>query len=138
MTARPEGAREGTRGLGLFVAPRLVGGEPNGFRYRRLKDKLGTRSMVTAEIDFEGTRAEALGSVERGFQNVMELVIDTSRLYNAFGCAGLAHRAYLVAAGYARHREAFEQPIAELSRKRHLSEDPIQPGHAALVERCSA
>lgn len=113
ITARPEGAKEGTKGLGLFVAPRLIDGRPNGFRYRRLKDKLGTRTMVTAEIDFDDLRAELLGPLERGFQNTMELVIDTSRLYNAFGCAGLAHRAYLVARGYADHRRAFGRPVSE-------------------------
>ncbi len=112
MTARPAEARGGTRGLGLFIVPRTVDGEPNGFRMRRLKDKLGTRSMCSAEMDFEGARAELLGPIERGFPNLMELVIDTSRLYNAFGCAGLAHRAWLVARGYAEHRRAFGEPIA--------------------------
>lgn len=113
ITARPEDAPEGTKGLGLFVAERIRDGAPNGFRYRRLKDKLGTRSMVTAEIDFEGARAQMLGPLERGFQNTMELVIDTSRLYNAFGCAGLAHRAFLVARGYAEHRRAFGHPVID-------------------------
>jgi alkylation response protein AidB-like acyl-CoA dehydrogenase len=111
MTARPEGAAPGTAGLGLFLVPRTVAGEPNGFRLRRLKDKLGTRSMVTAEIDFEGARAEPLGPLQDGFRNTMELIVDTSRLYNAFACAGVAHRAYLVARGYAEHRRAFGQPI---------------------------
>jgi alkylation response protein AidB-like acyl-CoA dehydrogenase len=111
MTARPEGAQEGTKGLGLFLVPRQVDGRPNGFRLRRLKDKLGTRTMVTAEIDFEDARAEALGPLERGFQNTMELIIDTSRLYNAFGCAALAHRGFLVARGYAQHRRAFGDAI---------------------------
>ncbi len=113
LTARPEGAGDGTRGLGLFLAPRLRDGAPNGFGYRRLKDKLGTRTMVTAEMDLHDLRAEPLGPLEDGFRNTMELVIDTSRLYNAFGCAGLAHRAYLVARGYAEHRRAFGHPIAD-------------------------
>ncbi len=112
LTARPDGAADGTRGLGLFLAPRLRDGAPNGFRYRRLKDKLGTRTMVTAEMDLDDLRAETLGPLDDGFRNTMELVIDTSRLYNAFGCAGLAHRAWLVARGYAEHRRAFGQPIA--------------------------
>jgi len=111
VTARPEGAAGGTKGLGLFLVPREVGGEPNGFVLRRLKDKLGTRSMVTAEIDFAGAYAEQLGPLEHGFRNTMELIIDTSRLYNAFGCAAIAHRTYLVARGYAEHRRAFGETI---------------------------
>ncbi len=113
MTARPEGARPGTGGLGLFLVPRERDGVPNGFRMRRLKEKLGTRSMCSAEMDFEDAVAEPLGPLERGFQHTMELVIDTSRLYNAFGCAGLAHRAWLVARGYAACRSAFGRPIRE-------------------------
>ncbi len=111
ITARPEGAAGGTRGLGLFLVPREYRGEPNGFVIRRLKDKLGTRSMVTAEIDFDNAYAEQLGPLEHGFRNTMELIIDTSRLYNAFGCAALAHRAYLVARSYAEHRRAFGETI---------------------------
>jgi alkylation response protein AidB-like acyl-CoA dehydrogenase len=111
MTARPEGAEDGTPGLGLFLVPREVAGTPNGFRLRRLKDKLGTRTMVTAEIDFEDAYAESLGPLDRGFRNTMELIVDTSRLYNAFGCAALAHRAWLVARGYAEHRRAFGDAI---------------------------
>ncbi len=111
ITARPPDAAGGTDGLGLFLVPREVDGQPNGFRLRRLKDKLGTRTMVTAEIDFAGARAEPLGPLENGFRNTMELIINTSRLYNAFGCAGLAHRAYLIARGYAEHRRAFGEAI---------------------------
>lgn len=110
-TARPQGAPAGTAGLGLFLLPREVGGVPNGFRLRRLKDKLGTRSMVTAEIEFEEAYAEELGPLADGFRHTMELVIDTSRLYNAFACAGAAHRASLVARGYAEHRRAFGEAI---------------------------
>ena len=86
MTARPEGASDGTRGLGLFLVPRLKpDGTLNTFRMRRLKDKLGTRSMASAEMDFADAYAEALGPVDSGFKSVIQLVITTSRLYNAQG-----------------------------------------------------
>ncbi len=111
MTARIEDGGPGTAGLGLFLVPRIMNGEPNGFRLRRLKDKLGTRSMVTAEIEFDEAYAEPLGPLEDGFRNVMEWIVGTSRLYNAFACAGAAHRASLIARGYAEHRRAFGQPI---------------------------
>ena len=112
MTARVADGRAGTGGLGLFLVPRVLDdGQVNHFRLRRLKDKLGTRSMASAEIDFDGAVAYALGRVEDGFRHVMRYVINTSRLYNTLGCTGLARRAHLVADGYARHRMAFGQPI---------------------------
>ena len=114
LTARVDEPRTGTKGLGLFLIPRLTtDGAPNGFRIRRLKTKLGTRSMASGEIDFSAAQATALGPVSDGFRNVMELVITTSRLYNAAGCAAHARRAWVVASTYAQHRTAFGQPIAE-------------------------
>jgi alkylation response protein AidB-like acyl-CoA dehydrogenase len=132
-TARIEGAPPGTAGLGLFLVPREAEGAPNGFRLRRLKDKLGTRSMVTAEIEFEGAYAEELGPIEDGFRNTMELIIDTSRLYNAFACAGAAHRAYLVARGYAEHRRAFGQAIVRYPLVRETLAMILADAEAALA-----
>ncbi|MCK6521045.1 acyl-CoA dehydrogenase family protein [Myxococcota bacterium] len=114
LTARPEGGAPGTRGLGLYLMPeRLPDGSYNHYRLRRLKDKLGTRSMASAEIDLNGAWAEPLGPVEHGFRTTMEEVINTSRLYNAFSVAGLASRALLIASGYAHHRRAFGQRIVD-------------------------
>ena len=114
VTARPVGARAGTRGLGLFLVPRhLDDGKPNGMFIRRLKDKLGTKSLATAEVDFKDAVAWQVGPLEEGFQLVMDCVINTSRLYNAVGSAGAARRAYVIASTYAKHRHAFGKPIAE-------------------------
>ena len=57
VTARPEGAPEGTRDIGCFLVPRTVDGQPNGFTIRKLKDKLGTRALATGEIVFDGALA---------------------------------------------------------------------------------
>jgi alkylation response protein AidB-like acyl-CoA dehydrogenase len=114
LTARVADPTTGTKGLGLFLVPRtLPDGAVNGFRIRRLKDKLGTRSMASGEIDFVDARATALGPVRDGFKHVMELVITTSRLFNAAGCAAHARRSWVVASTYAQHRTAFGQPIGQ-------------------------
>lgn len=113
VTARPAGAASGTKGLGLFLVPRrLDDGRTNGMYIRRLKDKLGTRSMATAEVDFRDALAYQVGALDRGFQTVMDFVVNTSRLYNAVGSAGAARRAYVIAWTYAQHRRAFGAPIA--------------------------
>ena len=112
ITARPEGAEGGTRGLGLFLLPRRLDDcSPNGVFIRRLKDKLGTRSLATAEVDFHNAVAYQIGEPGRGFAQAMEFVINTSRLYNAVGSAAAARRAYLTAWTYAQHRQAFGSPI---------------------------
>lgn len=53
MLARPEGAAEGSAGLGLYLVPRfLEDGSRNRYVMRRLKDKLGTKSVPTGEVEF--------------------------------------------------------------------------------------
>jgi hypothetical protein len=112
VTARVAGQGEGTRGLGLFLVPRrLDDGRLNNVFINRLKDKLGTRSMATGEIEFRNALAYQVGETENGFKNVMIHVINTSRVYNAVGVCGNARRAYLTAVTYARYRRAFNQEI---------------------------
>jgi alkylation response protein AidB-like acyl-CoA dehydrogenase len=113
MTGRPDGAPEGTKGLGLFLVPRrLPDGTLNSFTLRRLKEKLGTRSMASAEIDFAGAHAWNVGELSQGFNTVMTWVINTSRVVNAFGCCGIARRASITAHTYAQARTAFGTAIA--------------------------
>lgn len=113
VTARPDEAAGGTRGLALFLVPRTVDGEPNGFRLRRLKTKLGTRSLATGEIDFEGARAELIGPLDHGFKNLLAIVLDTSRVHNALASTAFMRRAYTEAQSYARHRIAFGRRIVD-------------------------
>lgn len=112
VTARPVGAAPGTRGLGCFLLPRVLDdGRPNGFRIRRLKDKLGTRALASAEIEFDGALAWPIGPLDEGFHVAVEELLNTSRWLNAVGSTGIMRRAYLEAASFARHRRAFGVPI---------------------------
>jgi len=120
VSARLADGPEGTRGLGLFLLPREIDGRPNGFVLRRLKWKLGTRSMPTGEIEFSGALGEAIGPLGDGFRNLVGIVLDTSRVHNALAACGLMRRAFDEAAGYARRREAFGRPIAKFPAVQEL------------------
>ncbi len=134
VTARPLGAPPGTRGLACFLVPRRAAdGSPNGFRIRRLKDKLGTRALATAEIEFEGALAYPIGALENGFEIAVGVVLNTSRWMNALGAAGLMRRAYLEAAGFARHRVAFGRPIGAFPLVRENLAVMKAEEHAALA-----
>ncbi|MSP54975.1 MAG: hypothetical protein EXR69_05130 [Myxococcales bacterium] len=117
VTARPEGAKPGTAGLKAFVVPRTLPGldprsptsEPNLFAVRRLKWKLGTRSMASAEVDFVG----AYGWPVADFQGTVEIVLNTSRLYNAVCACAILQRAWREADAFARTRVAFGKPILD-------------------------
>jgi len=132
LTARVPGGPAGTRGLGSFVVPRLVDGEPNGFSLRRLKDKLGTRGLASGEIDFDGALAWPVGPVADGFKTAVGIVLNTSRWMTALGDTGMMRRAVLEARAYARHREAFGQPIEAFPAVRQRVVDMSTSQIAAL------
>ena len=117
LLARPEGAAAGTRGVGLFLMPRLLDdGSPNRYRIVRLKDKLGTRSMASGEIKLEGALAYAVGRLDRGFVQMAEMV-NWSRLSNGVKSTALMRRALHDAMTVAHGRIVFgkrivDQPLA--------------------------
>jgi hypothetical protein len=117
LLARPEGAGPGTRGVGLFVMPRfLEDGRQNAYRIVRLKDKLGTRSMASGEIKFEGAICYPIGRLDRGFVQMAEMV-NWSRLSNGVKSTALMRRALTDAMHVAHNRFVFgkliiEQPLA--------------------------
>jgi alkylation response protein AidB-like acyl-CoA dehydrogenase len=108
----PEGAA-GHRGIGLFCVPRLVDGIPNGHHLERLKDKLGTRALPTAEIAFSGARGWAVGPLDAGLRTMVSVVLTTSRIHNVVAAAGFARRAVREAHAYAGFRRAFGRTLAE-------------------------
>ncbi|HSE91806.1 MAG TPA: acyl-CoA dehydrogenase family protein [Methylomirabilota bacterium] len=134
VSARPQGAADGTRGLGLFVVPRRrEDGGPNLAFARRLKQKLGTRTLPTAEMDFDGALAWQLGSLEDGFRLMMGVVVNTSRLAVATGASGAMRRAFVEALHYARVREAFGHRLIEFPAVRRQLADMRARAVAALT-----
>ncbi|HEY8491938.1 MAG TPA: acyl-CoA dehydrogenase family protein [Dehalococcoidia bacterium] len=112
--ARPEGAPDGTRGLGLFLVPKhLPDGSRNRYRIERLKNKLGTRDMATGEVVLDGAVAWVVGDLERGFRQMAEMV-NVSRLSNAMRAAAIMRRSLLESVVHARGRVAFGRRLFDL------------------------
>jgi alkylation response protein AidB-like acyl-CoA dehydrogenase len=111
--ARIEGAPAGSRGLSLFFLElRDADGALCGIRVHRLKDKLGTRALPTAELSLEGTPAWLVGGEGHGVRKIASL-FNVTRIYNA--CASVAgmRRAIALARDYAARRVAFGKPLTE-------------------------
>jgi len=97
----------GSRGLSLFyLETRDSSGALNNIVIHRLKDKLGTRSLPTAELSMEGTRAKLLGDPGDGVRNITTLV-NITRLHNVIGALSGMRRSLALARDYAQKREAF-------------------------------
>lgn len=132
VLARPEGAGPGTRGLGLFLMPRLLeDGRPNAYRIVRLKDKLGSRSMASGEAVLDGAVAYPVGDIDRGFAQMAEM-INVSRLSNGVRAAGIMRRALHEAMSVCRSRAAFGSKLIDLPLQRRQLMKIALPAEQAL------
>jgi acyl-CoA dehydrogenase len=131
--ARTPDAPEGVEGLSLFLVPRTKpDGEVNESHFRRLKDKLGTISVPTGEIQFEGAEAYLVGEEQEGFKYMAEMM-NFERLTNATGAIGVMGRALLEAKVRAAQREAFGDTIDEYPLMRRDLVDMAVDYEAAAV-----
>ncbi|HVI70217.1 MAG TPA: acyl-CoA dehydrogenase family protein, partial [Pyrinomonadaceae bacterium] len=111
--ARPEGNPPGGRGLALFyLETRDEHGRPRNIEINRLKDKLGTRKVPTAELNLVGTPAQLVKGATDGVRNIAPL-LNITRLWNGISAVALMRRGVALAYDYARKRFAFGAPLSE-------------------------
>ena len=124
--ARPEGNPPGGRGLALFyLETRNSDGGMNGIRVERLKDKLGTRKVPTAELLLDRTRAQLVGEAKNGVRQIVPMLTMT-RTWNSVCAAASMRRGLALARDYAGRREAFGKLLVR------------QPLHLATLARLQA
>lgn len=98
--------------LSLFqLELRDADGRLNNIRVHRLKDKLGTRALPTAELTLDGTPAMLIGEPGKGVRTIATM-LNITRLYNACSAAAQMRRAVMLAHDYAGKRIAFGEPLA--------------------------
>jgi acyl-CoA dehydrogenase len=111
--ARPEGNGPGGRGLAMYyVEVRDERGELNDLRVLRLKEKLGTRQMPTAELALEGTAAHLVGPPTGGTRNITPMLTIT-RLWNSVIASSGLRRGLALARDYADRRVAFGHQLID-------------------------
>ena len=79
----------------------------------RLKDKLGTRKVPTAELLLEGARAELVGDTRNGTRNIEPMLVVT-RAWNSVTSVAFMRRGLALARSYAARRRAFGAALADL------------------------
>jgi acyl-CoA dehydrogenase len=111
--ARPEGNPEGGRGLALFYLERYAAdGSNNGIFVNRLKDKLGTRKVPTAELTLDGALAEPVAGLDSGIRNISPMLTVT-RTWNAVCSISAMRRSLALARDYARRRVQFGAALSD-------------------------
>jgi len=112
ITAKPRGSET----VALFVMPSWLPGDKerevrNGCTIDRIKWKMGTSELTTAELTFDGAVAHPVGPLDRGVANVVGIVLTASRLTVGLSAAAFMTRAVREASLYTEFREAFGSKI---------------------------
>ena len=111
--ARPEGNGPGGKGLALFyLETKDDRGRLLNITVNRLKDKLGTRKVPTAELMLTGTPAEPVMGLDHGVRNIVPM-LHLTRTWNAVTAAAFMRRGLALARDYARRRFAFGSNLNE-------------------------
>lgn len=104
---------QGSKGLSLFyLEVRDEDGKLNGIEIQRLKEKLGTRQMPTAELLLDGAKAHLISAQGRGVSCIANM-LTIARLHNAVAAVGCMRRMIFLARDYATKREAFGKSLKE-------------------------
>ena len=100
-------------GLSCFLVPRILGdGTGNGFRFQRLKDKLGNRSNASSEVEFVNAIGQMVGEPGAGIKTIMDMVTLT-RLDCAVASSGLMRAGLAEAVHHTRHRLVFGKKLVD-------------------------
>jgi putative acyl-CoA dehydrogenase len=114
-------------GLSCFLVERGPGME-----FQRLKDKLGTRSLPSSEVEFRGIHGRLVGEEGRGVPAIIRMVNHT-RLDCLLGATTGLRRGTLEAIHHARHRTAFGALLADQPAMRNVLADLAVESEAATV-----
>jgi alkylation response protein AidB-like acyl-CoA dehydrogenase len=132
VLARLPDAPGGSRGLSLFLVPKLLPaadgtrhglGKRNAVHCRGIEHKMGIRASATCSLDFDGATGWLVGAAHGGLA-AMFVMMNASRLHVGLQALGIAETAYQNSLAYARQRlqlKAVERP----PRRRDLAADPI-------------
>lgn len=143
VSARPRGAPAGSRGIAIFLVPAYLGAgdvardgdaaKRNGYTIDRLKDKLGTRELATAEVTFDGALAWPIGPLDRGLANLVDHVLATSRIACVVYAAATLRQAERIVRAYAGFRTAFGRPIVDYPLVRRTIDEIATARQRALA-----
>ncbi|MBL8199340.1 MAG: acyl-CoA dehydrogenase family protein [Chromatiales bacterium] len=121
--ARPDGNGPGGSGLALFyLETRDAAGQLNGIRVERLKDKLGTRKVPTAELTLDGAVAHLVAGQTHGTRSI-EPMLRVTRTWNSVCAASFLRHGLGLAGDYATRRVAFGARLADQPLHRATLDD---------------
>jgi alkylation response protein AidB-like acyl-CoA dehydrogenase len=127
VLARLVDAPSGTKGLSLFLVPKLIpvegGFTPNALRCDGIEKKMGIKGSATCVMSFEGATGWLVGEPNRGLAAMFSMM-NAARLHVGLQGVGHAESAYQNALRYALERVQMRAPQRPADRKAEEA-DPI-------------
>ena len=103
VLAKAPGGGEGTRGISLFIVPKMIGAARNGVSVGKVEHKMGIHGSATCVMNFDGATGWLLGDLHKGMR-AMFTMMNEARLGVGLQGYAVAEAAYQAAADYARDR----------------------------------
>ena len=137
VTAKVSGSKD----VGTFVVPAWMPGDKekeirNNFRINRIKWKMGTAEVPTAELEYNGAICYAVGPTNRGVANVVGIVLSLSRIAVGIASAASMTRAAREAQLYAEFRDVFGAKIGEWALANQQVRDLVHEAQRCLAGLC--
>ncbi|MCU1603062.1 MAG: acyl-CoA dehydrogenase [Frankiales bacterium] len=103
VLAKVPGGPAGSRGISLFVVPKLIDGERNGVTLAGINHKMGFRGTVNTVLSFEDATGYLVGEENRGLPYMFHMM-NEARIGVGLGATALGYSGYLHSLGYAKGR----------------------------------
>ena len=131
----------GSEDVGTFVVPAWLPGNKekeirNSFRINRIKWKMGTAEVPTAEVEYDGAVCYAVGPTNRGVANAVGIVLSLSRISVGIASAASMTRAAREAQLYAEFRDVFGLKIGEWALANQQVRDLVHEAQRCLAGLC--
>ena len=131
----------GSEDVGTFVVPSWMPGDKekeirNNFCINRIKWKMGTAEVPTAELEYNGAICYAVGPRNRGVANVVGIVLSLSRISVGIASVAVMTRAAREGQLYAEFRDVFGAKIGEWALANQQVRDLIHAAQCNLAGMC--
>jgi alkylation response protein AidB-like acyl-CoA dehydrogenase len=137
VTAKVSGSED----IGTFVVPSWLPGNKkkeirNNYRINRIKWKMGTAEVPTAELEYDGAICYAIGPTNRGVANAVGIVLSLSRIGIGISSAADITRAAREAQLYAEFRDVFGTKVGEWAMANQQIRDLVHEAQRCLAGVC--
>lgn len=113
--ARTGSLKDGSRGLSLFLVPLRLPlfrspldliplSTSNNIFVHRMKNKIGTHILPTAELNLESAEGYLIGPLGQGVKNISSSVLNITRIWSAMSSIGKLRKCLAIATSYAKVR----------------------------------